>query len=131
MINLIQENVAAFDCDDTLVMWNADMSWMRKAKGCLLFNAVPSLEDPKWIYLKPHQKHIDDLKKLKDQGYGIVVWSAGGAWWAREVVRVLQLKDYVDLTMAKPSRCYDDLEMNQALGDRIYLPFEEPNEQAG
>lgn len=121
--NFQKELIIAFDCDDTLVMWNADMSWTHKAQGTLEFNAVPSLEDPKWVYLKPHHGHIEILKKHKKQGYGIVVWSAGGAWWAREVVKVLQLQDYVDVTMAKPVRCYDDIEPNQFL-EREYLRYE-------
>ena len=115
------ELTAFFDCDDTLVKWNANMSWREGSEGVLQFNSVQDLEVPQWMYLKPHKIHIEKLKVLKKNGYGIVVWSAGGSWWAREVVRVLQLENYVDVVMCKPARCYDDLTIEQALGKTIYL----------
>lgn len=122
LVHLKEERVVMFDCDDTLVKWHDNYSYKYIEPDTLAFNVEPEIElDPKWVYLKPHKKHIEELMEYSNKGYCIVVWSMGGSFWAREVVRVLQLEKYVDLVMAKPQFLFDDMPLNEALGLRIFL----------
>jgi hypothetical protein len=108
------EVIIPFDCDDTLVMWvdKFDKSDLTEFKCPYTGEA---------IFLKPHQKHISLLKKYKKRGFGVKVWSHGGAPWAREVVRVLKLEPYVDIIEAKPDRYVDDLHCKEFMGQRVYI----------
>lgn len=110
------ETVVPFDCDDTLVMWTNDFD--KSAPGFVEFTC-PYTKSP--LFLKPHQKHIDLLKKYYFRGFGIMVWSAGGAEWAKEVVKVLGLEKYVHVTITKPSRYVDDLNCKEWMGNRVYI----------
>ncbi len=115
-MNSNPEMVVTYDCDDTLVMWHKDIKDV-------------NVNDPygpvgSQIALKKHNKHIKLLKNHKAQGYFIIVWSAAGKLWADAVVEALDLKDYVDLTLAKPVKYVDDLPASEILGSRIYLSDE-------
>ena len=90
-----------FDCDDTLVIWD-------KHGKSNDFEAIKFTCYGKEYKLIPHKPHIEALKKHKNDGYKIVVWSAGGEEWAAEVVKVLDLGDHVDCTLSKPEFYYDD-----------------------
>ena len=109
------DNCIFFDCDDTLVMWdnkykNEDNS------NCLKFDCYGLT-----FLLVPHLEHIQYLKDCKLKNYNsIIVWSAGGWEWAKEVVRVLELEGYVDAVMSKPSQYVDDLLANDFMGIRVY-----------
>lgn len=107
------EMIIYIDCDDTLVMHNV--------KGeKITFSDPYSLEK---ISLTPHKRHIKLLKDFKARGYSIVVWSAAGAIWAKEVVTKLELLDYVDLMISKPLKFIDDLPATEILGARIYIQY--------
>lgn len=103
------------DCDDTLVMHNV--------KGKKLDFIDPYSKEI--ICLVPHKKQIKLLKDFKIRGYKIVVWSAAGALWAKEVVNKLELNDWVDLIISKPLKYIDDLPANEIMGSRVYLKYEE------
>lgn len=105
-----------YDCDDTLVMWHDE--------PCDIIIKDP-YEEGISHNLKKHKKHIKLLKTHKAQGYGVVVWSAGGAKWAQSVVDALELNDHVDIIMAKPVKFIDDLTANEIMGTRVYLKDEE------
>lgn len=90
---------AYFDVDDTLVIWGKDH----------LPEAKPFLNAGMIEMLLPNQKIICRLLDLHDQGYTIVVWSQGGADWAAEVVRKLELEAFVSLCIDKPHKYIDDL----------------------
>ena len=123
--------VVTFDCDDTLVIWNDNEYWVSGSdKVCF--------EDPydkSMIFLYPHTQHINLMKKYKAQGYTVIVWSAGGSLWAKEVVDKLKINNLVDVIMSKPIKYVDDLPASQILGSRVYIPFKhlkrviEPGEQ--
>lgn len=103
-----------FDCDDTLVMWdnkykNEDQS------NTVCFSCYEAIE-----FLVPNFKNIQFLKKTKEEGGGVVVWSAGGWAWAKEVVETLGLEDYVDLVISKPTGYIDDLNCTEFMGTRYY-----------
>lgn len=110
------EFLVAYDIDDTIVMWDAEFDYTHADKV--------EFKDPydgKLVYLTPNKKHIDLLKKHKAQGMAVMVWSAGGAKWARSVIDTLELSEYVDIILTKPVKFVDDLQASEILGQRIYL----------
>jgi len=103
MNKIQQPRVVTVDVDDTLLMWD--------------YHDIPHNEDElitfedsygQWKLL-PHKKHIEFIKNLKHQGYGIVVWSAAGNDWAEEAVKMLGIEYLVDGCMSKPEFAIDDL----------------------
>ncbi len=111
-----QDSVICFDVDDTIVLWGDENS--RPDKGKIeLTNPYTGLVS----YLKPHEPHIELLKQYKGRGYHIIVWSAGGALWANEVVSKLGLGKYVDIVMSKPVKYVDDKSCESWMGSRVYI----------
>lgn len=102
------------DCDDTLVMWNT--TDMREDD----FYIEPVGWGEK-VKLRPHRKHIELIKQFAARGQMVVVWSAGGFAWAKQVVEVLKLEKYVTVVMSKPKWFVDDLQAKEILGQRIYM----------
>ena len=101
-----KEQVVAFDCDDSLVIWDP----------------APELVDftIDGIPVAIHHKHVAALKRFKARQQFVIVWSAGGALWAKEVVRLLELEPYVDLCMAKVSWAFDDRPLSE-LAELCYI----------
>ncbi len=99
----LKEPIAYFDVDDTLVSWD---HYGKQLPGMVEF------EDPFTngsIFLEVIIEHVEAMKKHKLRGHTIVVWSAGGADWAEEVVRKLGLTSMVDAVASKPDWYYDDI----------------------
>lgn len=117
------DRVIAFDVDDTLVMWGRNFD--KPFEGCV---EVLDVHDGKMVYLTPHLKHVRDMIIYKKTGWTVMVWSAGGYEWAESVISTLGIKKYVDLVMTKPSRLYDDLPLDQALGVLYYKPLDQNEE---
>lgn len=111
------ERVAAFDTDNTLVLWNLDN---KKLPGCIKIKN-PHDGPEKYFYLKPHKKHVEMLKAYKRAGYFIIVWSNGAAAWSKEVVEALDISSFVDLIITKPLYIFDDLPIEDALGQRRFF----------
>lgn len=91
-----------FDVDDTLVMWTLSQD-----------NEIPTIEIKHEGFVEeaiPNIHNIAHLKKMKRRGHNVVVWSAGGASWARAVVESLELQKYVDAVLSKPDYYVDDIE---------------------
>lgn len=102
MSKLFGEPTVFFDVDDTLVLWGSYHGHHPDPRA-VAFDCYGTE-----YKLLPHFKHIELLKDLKKQGYKIIVWSAGTAPWAREVVRGLGLEEYVDHILSKPTFYVDD-----------------------
>lgn len=115
-----KNQVVCFDVDDTLVMWGLPISDKH----------IQFSNDGYSQMLLPHQKHIDQLKKHKLQGHFVIVWSAGGATWAQQVVNTLILNQYIDLVISKPNFYYDDLPSTEWLGLPHYHTLE-PEDDGG
>lgn len=100
-----------FDVDNTLIM---------HLDGATISNECVAIEV--WgmtTYVKPHFKHITTLKKYKEKGFKVVVWSGGGEEWATEVIKSLGLTQHVDVILSKPTVYYDDLEVQDFMPKNI------------
>lgn len=109
---IIARHTAFFDVDDTLIKWinNTDPD---------AETAIP-IED---VLVRPIQSHVEALKKHKERGDTVIVWTQGGEDWAKKVVSALGLEDYVDYCLSKPTVYYDDLHCDVWLKHRIYKPY--------
>lgn len=101
------ENIVAFDVDDTLVMHGKD--------------GIEIDMYGRTIKVRIHQEHINLLKNYRQRGFFIIVWSGNGFKWAETVVNALGLINDVNLIMTKPSRYIDDKDSSEWLGGRIFL----------
>lgn len=99
------ENIVAFDIDDTIVLWD-------RLNPDAFIGEIP---------VKMHREHINEIKKFNARGQFVIVWSAGGVHWARRVIQQLELTKYVDLCMKKPSWAFDD----KSVGDLSALCYKE------
>lgn len=120
MLTIHNEQVYCFDVDDTLVMW--DDQYADRALGRV---RIVDPYDGATVYLKPHARHIKLLKQMHGRGRQIIVWSQGGAAWARAVIEALGLSEYVHICMTKPAGYVDDLPAQAWLPNRIYLSHQE------
>lgn len=108
-----------FDVDDTLIMWISNPPEEIIDQVELIKDSSPAF--PNYVVaVIPHKYHIEQLKKNKQKGNMIVVWSQGGSDWAETVVRHLKLEEYVDIIVNKPHEYYDDLEPEYWLPSRKY-----------
>ena len=125
MQTIISDKIVFCDVDDTLVMWNNDLSFSAIDKKSTAFMCPfqakrDPLGEPKWYYLRPNYKTIQYLKEYKAKGHTIVIWSAGSYLWAETVVKTLKLEDIVDFCMSKPDVCLDDLPPLEWIREIIY-----------
>lgn len=125
---LKSHNSAWFDVDDTLVKWGTVLPEDREHLVPITC-PVSSVEDEdgnikevsQWTeYLRPHKKHIEQLKLHKARGHTVIVWSQGGWEWAEAVVKALKLENYVDLVVSKPNWYYDDIPCQEYMGKNIW-----------
>lgn len=93
--------VLAYDVDDTILLWNtpADYSDAFLSVKCGDFIEVAAVNWP----------IVNHIKKAKQRGNSIVVWSRAGSDWAEAVVKALHLDEYVDVVMPKLSGHFDDV----------------------
>lgn len=99
-MKLTGDRVFASDVDDTIILW--DVSEYPDAPKVQL--------DGGSITVAINQKNVNTLIKFKKLGYTVVVWSQSGKDWAEKVVNALDINQYVDLIMTKPSYYLDDLD---------------------
>lgn len=111
------ENPTYFDVDDTIIFW--DENHTQPFEGSV---SVTCPHDGTVSYHRIHKRHVRFLKKQLAKGNGVVVWSAQGVSWAKEVVKALGLDELDLLVISKPNRCVDDLpDARQILPKIIYL----------
>lgn len=113
---LESDNLVYFDCDDTLVLWKTD----EDPNDPIIEVKDPYIEGTT-VKLVPHIRNINLLKRNHGQGRAVVVWSAGGVQWAKNIVYSLGLKNYVSLIICKPSIYVDDLDIKDWGLNRVYL----------
>lgn len=113
MVEIHGDNIAYFDCDETLVF----------------VDSIPDGVEIVWLQIPGfpgkevgvHHKHVERLKNHKIWGNTVVVWSKSGHKWAKSVVEALQLNEYVDLVITKPSYVYDDKMPDKILSEHRFL----------
>ncbi len=99
----------AFDVDQTLIMEDEGGSITLAYGG-------------KIKRFRASAKHIELLKHHKSNGYEITVWSKNEWAWAEQVVKSLNLVDWVDKVESKFDKHVDDRTTIEAVvGNRIYL----------
>jgi phosphoserine phosphatase len=108
------DNTVFFDVDDTLVMWSESDIYKTRIEI-----KDPYSEGTEHLYV--NDSHVKMLKRMKNRGKTIVVWSHGGYLWAQAVVEALELTEFVDLAMTKMEDYVDDLEVGQWATKNIYL----------
>lgn len=102
------------DCDDTLIMWDADIhDPLAKVIEVVNGNLV--------VYF--HKEHIQLIKNLHAIGWNIVVWSQGGSDHAEKVVQACNLQNYVHAILPKPENYLDDLPFEAQGIPRKYKEF--------
>lgn len=102
MSQLFGEPTIFCDVDETLVIWGEHHGHHPDPRA-VTFNCLGTD-----FQLLPHFKHIELLKDFKKQGFKVIVWSAAGASWAREIVNKLSLTEHVDHILSKPTFYIDD-----------------------
>jgi hypothetical protein len=113
---LKHDNVAFFDVDDTLIIYNIPVERAHETMNiCIPDRELFSVD------CVPHWEHIERLKQHKAWGNGVVVWSRSGYEWAEAVVKAFKLEEYVDLICAKPMYYYDDKSCCKILGEHRYI----------
>lgn len=113
MNTISNELVWCVDVDDTLVHGRISDAGASLEFHCPYTNTMLTQE--------PNYANIRLLKEKKARGAYIIVWSAGGNRWAREVVKTLGLEEYVDLVLTKPTGYCDDRQCSEWMGDRVYF----------
>lgn len=114
-MNIIKSNlVTFFDVDDTLIFWTPSFELNRPYQK-IVFN-FNGLEIEKYII----SEHVEELKRQKESGSYIIVWSASGYQWAEAIVKALKIEKYVDVCMSKPIRYYDDKDVSEWMPKRRY-----------
>lgn len=82
---------------------------------------VDPLDSTKVIYVEANHAMIRLLKEEHHRGACIKVWSRGGWEWAQNVIKALELEQYVDEIMSKPRSYFDDLPIEKWLTDRVFI----------
>lgn len=113
VITIKNENVVWIDVDETLVCYPNDP--FKYAQGLLPFNQYG-----KQVYLRPHEKNINLLNSYFERGYFVIVHSANGHAWAREVVTKLMLSNKVNLIITKAATYVDDIQADSFMR-RVYI----------
>lgn len=104
-----------FDVDNTLIMF---LPFVKKRKDKITLRVEGSRDF--LIDAYPHKKHIKTLKHLSKNNR-IICWSKAGRNWAKKVCDTLKIDKYVNLYLNKPMFYFDDLDVNQWFGKRIWM----------
>lgn len=114
----MNNNITCFDVDDTLAIWPKDFRINKPGRVKFLYGGEN-------VYLEEHSFHTLFLKQCYLRGDHVIVWSANGYEWARQVVAEFKLEQHVSLVMSKPIRHVDDKEEKTSIvGPRVFIPHE-------
>lgn len=121
------DNTIYFDVDNTLIMWDPPVGDPRIVHLPSLHKVYvgtlgkSDITTPDTVEVIPHLHHLEMIKRHKQLGNTVIVWSKSGPRWARNVVEFFELQEYVDLCIGKPSCFYDDLRAEEFMVDRRYI----------
>lgn len=103
--------LVCFDVDETLALTERPYGFVS--------NCIEDVETGQTFW--SHDRHIKLLKQFKARGFTILVWSQGGAAWAKLVLKAYKIDKHVDFVMDKPTWVVDDLPVSAWIGPSIYL----------
>lgn len=110
MKTIQSDKIVCFDVDDTLISQDVEMLAKLKKKTIIICGDYAT-------QVAIIEENVKALKRHKNQGQVIIVWSAAGHRWAEAVVKSLKLTQYVDFAMSKPAWYYDDIPCEKWMGN--------------
>lgn len=123
-MNVVTKPPRLFDVDGTLIVNPTDSD--------LPNSHYVSIKDPIGgpdIRMRVNKAMVRLLKEESYRGAYIVVWSRSGHAWARNVIDILGLKEYVSgeagVIMDKALVYFDDLPVTEWLKDRVFIGADE------
>lgn len=116
MVIIKNENVEPFDVDGTLVL-HQSADTIPLGEALQVYDAITK----KFITVRINRPMVRLLRESKARGSYVIVWSKGGYRWATDVIKALDLVDFVDLVLTKPAAYYDDTEIQNWLPYRVYI----------
>jgi hypothetical protein len=109
---------SGFDCDDSLVIWPKDFRVNKPGRIEFDYGSEK-------VYLIPHSYHVIFLKHCFNRGDFVIIWSANGFDWAKQVVDKLGLENHYNCIMQKVVRHVDDkTSISSIVGNHIFVPHE-------
>src|ERR1044072_227277 len=96
--------------------------------GALDKTLVAGDEDPEGMDLymngvsrrvRVYEKVIDHIKAHKSRGHKVIFWSNGGADWAQMIAKTLNISNYIDAYLSKPTWFIDDLPAAKFMPENI------------
>jgi len=105
------------DVDFTLVRPYTDT-------GLIGFEVIDPADETKTLLVEANEAMVRLVKEEFARGHLPLVWSRRGQRWAQIVVEALRLVPYVAFTADKPLAYFDDLDCNEWMKDRVFIPFE-------
>ena len=123
--------LVAYDCDDTLVMWDLPEG-MDLSDDALVTVPCRGQEER----CLPNEYNITLLKKFATRGHTVIVWSGGGVEYAKRWAEKLGIEKFVQIIPKVKGQnidlAFDDWENNLAkvtvLVPRTYMTYGEPKE---
>jgi hypothetical protein len=112
-MKIIKKETIMVDVDSTLVMWPKLYHEERSGSIKANYYGTP-------IYVNPHTYHIDLVKAYYSRGFRIIVHSANGWEWALEIVKKLELENYIHEVSTKFVKYIDDKPADEWT-KRIYI----------
>lgn len=109
-----------------------DIIWVTDVDDTLLLWDVKPGQIPGVSFKEPHlgnnitvainENNIRLMKEKKKRGATIILWSQGGYEYAEAVAKALNITEYVDYVMTKPSGVIDDLEASAWMPKAVNIP---------
>jgi len=116
MLIIKNENIESFDVDGTLIV-HQEPHTIPPGESVNVYDAVTK----KFITVRINRNMIRLLKEAKSRGFYVKVWSKGGWRWAVDVVKALDLVDFVDQVESKPLHYFDDIDVSEWIGQRVFI----------
>ena len=111
------ERTIFVDVDDTLVMHEKHPGNTNLDLVFIPDNINLRTEIKVWC----NNSMIRQVKEEFLRGSHIVVWSKGGYQWAEQVLKALDLCNYVHIVMTKPFAYFDDKPAYEWMSERVFL----------
>lgn len=114
------ENTVFFDVDYTLIYHK---EWLEgdQRKHCPVdLEAFYDKRVNQTLFFTRSQQHITLLKQCVARGRTVIVWSNNGHYWAKMIVKLLEIDCLIEYVMCKPSMYVDDKTANDFM-QHVYL----------